>query len=239
MHVIPVLSDNYCYVCHFDESALVVDPAAAAPVIQLLEEHALKLELMLITHGHADHTGGCRELERKYGVSAAAVSDGMRIAFAGSEVLVMHTPGHTADHSCFFLNPAVGAPLLFGGDVLFGGGCGRVNGGAYEAMWSSLLRLRALPPETRVCFGHEYTLDNLEFALSVEPENQLVRTRLEHETARLAESGVTAPSILREELLTNPFLRTDDPVLQAAVGMNGAAPLEVFTFLRRRKNTWG
>lgn len=239
LFVIPELSDNYCYVCHYGESALVVDPAEADPVMQLLEGKALKPEMMLVTHGHADHTGGCRELERKYGVTVAAVSDGMRITFGGGELLVIHTPGHTTDHYCYFLSPAAGEPMLFAGDTLFGGGCGRVNGGQYAQMWDSLLKLRALPPETQVCFGHEYTLDNLAFAQNLEPDNPHVRARLVRERVRLGGTGMTAPSTMRDELLTNPFLRADDPVLQVAADMNGADPLEVFTFLRRCKNDWG
>ena len=239
LHIIPVLVDNYCYVYHNGDVALAVDPSEAAPVLHFLEKNALRLERMLVTHGHSDHTGGCREIERKCGVSVTDMRDGEYVAFANSKILAIHSPGHTADHYCFFLQPPTGAPILFSGDTLFGGGCGRVSGGQYTQMWNSLLKLRGLPPETLVCFGHEYTIDNLEFALSIEPSNRHVCTRLKHDKARMVECGMTAPSKLSNEQLTNPFLRADDPVLQACLDLSGRAPLQVFSYLRERKNHWG
>jgi len=235
------------YLLHHGERATVVDPTEAAPVLDALEKGRVALERILLTHHHSDHNGGCLELVRRTNCLVAGPDDsrlrgvderlrGGECIYAGDVALhVLLVPGHTRSHLAFH---APGERAVWTGDCLFLGGCGRVFEGSMAEMLSSLEQLRSLPDETLVYPGHEYTLDNLEFALELEPENAAVRQRLAGVKALLARGEPSAPAPLALEKRTNPFLRADSPELKRALGLPGASTLEVFTALRQRKDEW-
>ena len=206
-----------------------------------------RLDLILNTHWHPDHTGGNEALAARYGALVVGPADeGDRIPGRGRAVAhgdeveigdlrarVLATPGHTRGHIVFHLP---GPALAFVGDTVFSLGCGRLFEGSADEMWTSLKRLRDLPGETTLFCAHEYTQANAGFALSVEPDNQGLRARAD-EVAALRDRGQpSVPMRLSDEVRLNPFLRADDPVLAAAVGMVGAAPPAVFAEIRGRKD---
>ena len=234
MHVspIPLLSDNYAWLLRARSGALgVVDPADPTPVIAAVEaaiaQGGKALELILLTHHHGDHTAGTDAVRARFGarvVGAAAdrhrlpaldeaVSEGDPVRVGDEVAEVMETPGHTIGHISFFF-PAIGGDeaVLLCGDTLFSLGCGRLLEGDAAAMFGSLAKLRALPDSTLVACGHEYTLANARYAMSVDPQNGTLGRRAE-QVARSRESGTpTVPSLLGEEKLANPFLRARDAV---------------------------
>lgn len=219
LHLIPVLQDNYCYALERGGRVVLVDPGEYAPVAAWLDAHDLRPACILITHHHGDHTGGVEALRARYaphviGPAAErarlptldqAVEDGDIITILdGISVRVIATPGHTSGHICYDLPDE---QILFSGDTLFSLGCGRLFEGGAQDLWDSLEKLRALPDETRVCGGHEYTLSNARFALHVDPDNAALRERAEQVEALRAENRPTLPAILRDERAANPFLR--------------------------------
>jgi hydroxyacylglutathione hydrolase len=245
MHTVTVLgtlADNYTYVVESGGDAVVIDPGEASPVLRVLEGSGSRLAAVLCTHSHFDHTGGNEELARRTGCDVLMpdkTTGGHEpaVAVGPFRFTVLRTPGHSADSVCLYLPPSDNEPGdVFTGDTLFVGGCGRLLTRSPEMMWSSLQSLAALPPETRVFCGHDYTLENYEFALTIEPQNPMVMARLE-EMRRRAESCMhTVPSTIAEELRTNPFLRAGREEMKTAVGMEGAADVEVFAELRRKKD---
>jgi len=237
--------DNFIYLLLDGQRAAVVDPGAAAPVLEAIKAHEAALDFILLTHHHGDHTGGCSALKRATGCRVAGpsegsvpieslVNEGTPLAFSGRPITVMAVPGHTAHDVAYFV-PGVNA--VFTGDTLFAGGCGRLFGADAATMWASLCRLRALPDETCVYGGHDYTLDNLQFAADLEPHNAAVAARLRQHLAR-GSVGPSAPSTIAEERLTNPFFRCDTPELMATVKLPHASPAAVFAEVRRRKDRW-
>ncbi|TFH33952.1 MAG: MBL fold metallo-hydrolase, partial [Dehalococcoidia bacterium] len=201
------------------------------------------------THGHFDHTAGNEELVRATGCQlylpqelsekeAAATDVGFPLpAPVPFETILVPTPGHSADSVCYYLPPADGSPgVVFTGDTLFVGGCGRLFTHSPSMMWHSLQRLAALPPETLVYCGHDYSLENYEFALDVEPDNEAVRQRLEEMRGIADVSGNSVPSTMGIERATNPYFRVADPGLRRAMGMPDASDVEVFAALRKRKD---
>ncbi len=241
LYQLRVLEDNYTYIISWDQDALVVDPGEGEPVEKLLEDEKLTLKNILITHYHADHTGGVELLKKKTECHVIGPEDeripGLDQPVAGGEELlfgpfsieVFSTPGHTKPHLIYYFRDL---HLLFTGDLLFTGGCGRLFEGTPEEMWNSLEKVLALPDDTAIYCGHEYTVANLEFAVSVEPDNAALQKRLEE-----AKSGkVLVPSTLAEEKATNPFLRVQEESLQKAVGMVGQAPAAVFAHIRALKD---
>jgi hydroxyacylglutathione hydrolase len=237
LHPIPAFQDNYIWALHNGRSALVVDPGDAAPVRTWLQQQGLALAGMVITHHHADHTGGVRELMAEHPSALAwgpageampegviGVSEGDAVACLGLRWQVIEVPGHTAGHIAFWSAEATGGPLLFCGDTLFSGGCGRLFEGTAGQMLASLDRLAALPDHTRVCCAHEYTLSNLRFARAVEPDNpELWRHSAWCEQARSA-GQPTLPSTLALERAINPFLRSREPSVRHALLSRGEAP---------------
>ena len=246
---IPVLSDNYIYLLHDSSSqqTAVVDPAVADPVLMQLDEMGWSLNYILNTHHHSDHVGGNQLLQERTGCTIiGATSDRQRIPGIGiavgegdiiqlgeEQAEVIEVPGHTSGHIAFWF---AGADALFCGDTLFALGCGRLFEGSPETMWRSLSRLKTLPGTTRVYCAHEYTQKNGRFALSIEPDNQALIQRMKQVDRDRSQQQSTVPSILADELASNPFLRSDQPELQSAIGMAGSAPVEVFAELRRRKD---
>ena len=254
LHPIPAFQDNYLWLLHDGRQAVVVDPGDAAPVLAFLERHGLRLQAILLTHHHKDHTGGVAELRTAsgaavYGPAAEALpaavepvqrlGAGQRIELLGLDFELIEVPGHTAGHGAYFVAQAPGGPLLFCGDALFSGGCGRLFEGTPAQMLASLDRLAALPDETRVCCAHEYTLSNLRFAQAVEPGNAAIGRHLA-DCQALRERGLpTLPSQLALERRINPFLRSREPALLAALAQHDpAAQDEVarFAALREWKN---
>ena len=250
---LPAFTDNYIWMFHDGRQALVVDPGDAAPVHQALDAHGLALAAILVTHHHNDHVGGLAGLRTRlegpvFGPAHefipgphVAVSGGDTVEALGASFEVLDVPGHTAGHIAYMHRPANGAPLLFCGDTLFSGGCGRLFEGTPAQMHQSLARLAQLPDDTRVCCAHEYTLSNLKFARAVEPSN----TDLLAYTSRcedLRSRGLpTLPGSIGQERLINPFLRCDQPVVVEAAHRHGAASgdaVEVLATLRQWKNVF-
>ncbi|MDB5778499.1 MAG: Hydroxyacylglutathione hydrolase [Polaromonas sp.] len=253
MYLIPVsaFSDNYLWLLHDGRRALVVDPGDAEPVMRVLEASRLRLESILVTHHHADHTGGVDALRKATGATVHGpateripapfqpLREGDRVTALGLDFQVLDVPGHTAGHIAFYTPDMDGQPLLFCGDTLFSGGCGRLFEGTPAQMLASLDKLAALPGATRVCCAHEYTLANLRFALAVEPDNAALAAHAQH-CRQLREQGLpTLPSSISQEVLINPFLRTRQAGIRAAVHQFEASARDdttVFAALRQWKN---
>lgn len=250
---LPAFQDNYLWLLHDGQRALVVDPGDAAPVQAFLAEQGLQLEAILVTHHHQDHTGGVATLREATGAKVwgpareripeplARLGEADRLEVLGLRFEVLDVPGHTAGHIAYYCADVDGAPLLFCGDTLFSGGCGRLFEGTAAQMAGSLAKLAALPGATRVCCTHEYTLSNLKFATAVEPGNtELIHYRQQCEEKR-SRGEPTLPSTIALENGVNPFLRTRQPaVAQAAHGHDPSAdpadPIAVFAALRQWKN---
>jgi len=249
---LPAFADNYIWMLHDGVRAIVVDPGDAAPVQAALDEADLELAAILVTHRHPDHVGGVDELRPRlrgpvYGPAldpvpqpCQALHDGARIEILGLPFQVLHVPGHTLGHIAYAQADGAPAPLLFCGDTLFSAGCGRLFEGTPAQMLASLDRLAALPGETLVCCGHEYTLANAAFAMTVDPDNPALRQRARDVQAMRQAGRPSLPSTLAQETATNPFLRVDAPAVQAAVahriGRLPADRVETFAELRRWKN---
>ncbi|MFV0477728.1 MAG: hydroxyacylglutathione hydrolase [Parahaliea sp.] len=231
---LPAFNDNYIWLLHDGTHAVVVDPGDAAPVQAALAAQVLQLIGIVITHHHPDHTGGLAQLLAQWSVPvfgpdneaiagiSQALRDGDSIELLGHRCDAIAVPGHTLDHMAFFI-PSVDEqpPLLFSGDTLFAGGCGRVFEGTHEQMYQALMRLAALPPQTRIFCAHEYTQANLAFARAVEPDNTELAMREQEIIARRGRQEVTLPSMLSLELQTNPFLRCNSAALQKALQQQG------------------
>jgi hydroxyacylglutathione hydrolase len=244
------LSDNYGVLLHSAATGetAAIDAGDGAALLAVLKEKGWKLTDLFITHHHADHTGGLAEVKAATACRVTGprqhsrivgldrlVEDGDTLQFAGCEVQVIHTPGHTTDMLNYYL-PTEG--IVFTGDTLFALGCGRLFEGNAEMMWQSLGKLMALPRETVVYCSHEYTLANAEFAVTVDPDNQALRQRMATIQSLRAEGKPTVPSTLAEELATNPFLRANDPAIRQHLKMADADDAEVFAEIRARKDNF-
>jgi len=246
---IPCLSDNYAYLAHDPATGdtMAVDVPEAAPILAALADTGWGLSHVLLTHHHADHTQGLVELlatapAKVIGAAAdahrlppldIAVSEGDTITIGGETGHVIDVSGHTVGHiAVHFPDSAV----VFTADSLMALGCGRVFEGTMPQMYQSLCKLAALPPQTTVCSGHEYTQANAKFALSVDPDNPALISRAKAIDAARAAGQPTVPSTLAEELATNPFLRATDPGVQANLSMTGQDPARVFAEIRARKD---
>ncbi|MCX7087665.1 MAG: hydroxyacylglutathione hydrolase [Methylococcales bacterium] len=246
---LPVLENNYIYIIHEPESGdtAVIDPAVASPVLEILQQKKWSLTYLLNTHHHWDHVGANTELKQTTGCRVAAsivdqsripavdklLQDGEQLLLGGLSIEIIATPGHTLGHIVYYISAA---QALFCGDTLFAMGCGRLFEGSAEQLWHSLQKLKALPKNTRVYCAHEYTQNNGQFALSVEPDNVYLQHRMERINQLRRNHLTTIPSSIEEELASNPFLREDSPNLQQHINMQGESALAIFTELRRLKD---
>ena len=251
IHQIPVLSDNYVYLAHdvATGKTAVVDPAIHEEVFEALAMKGWTLTHILNTHHHADHTGGNMAIKERTGCIIVGpradrdripgidvdVGDGDTYALGESVAKVFDVPGHTRGHIAFWFGDS---DALFCGDTMFALGCGRLFEGTPQQMWTSLSKLRALPPSTQVYCAHEYTKSNAAFAITVEPGNGALVARKAMIDDMRTRGERTVPSTLAEELATNPFLRPDSPDLQKSLGMVGAPLVDVFAETRRRKDNF-
>ncbi len=246
---LPVLNDNYIYLIHDNQSmeTAVVDPALADPVLAVLEEKQWQLTAILNTHHHSDHVGGNETLKQKTGCTIYGPKKdqhripGIDIKLSEQDIVkigahpahILETPGHTNGHLVyhFYQDDA-----LFCGDTLFVIGCGRLFEGTPEQMFNSLNKLKQLPGATKIYCAHEYTLNNAEFALTVEPDNAALQQTLTEVQQRRSKQQPTVPSTIHQELLTNPFLRSESEAIKARLNLHDARPVEVFAEIRSRKD---
>lgn len=255
IEAIPAFRDNYIWALSTAQGCLLVDPGDAEPCLDWLRQRQQTLMAILVTHHHADHTGGIATLRSAwpdidvYGPATSPfpgitrpMQDGDTPCIAGIGFQVLATPGHTLDHIAWFAADIGGEPALFCGDTLFAGGCGRLFEGSPEHMLHSLDRLSALPDDTRIFCAHEYTLGNLTFAQTVEPDNTALRDRLCRVRQQRQQGHMTLPSRLQEERQTNPFLRSHEPDLwQQAARRLGRSPdnrVEVLAAIRQWKDVF-
>ena len=244
---IPCLKDNYAYLLHDAATGhtTLVDVPEAAPILNALTTRNWHLDQILLTHHHSDHIQGVPEVvaatqaivlgakadQHRLPPLTRAVSEDDTIAIGPETAQVIDVSGHTNGHIAFLL-----PRMAFTADSLMAGGCGRLFEGTPVTMWASLRKLAALPPETLICSGHEYTTANLAFALTIEPDNAALAARIERVAIARAEGRATVPSRLSGEHATNPFLRASLPHVKALVGLPDATDAEVFAEIRRRKD---
>jgi len=246
---IPCLSDNYAFLIRDAASGetAVIDAPEAAPILAALRQRGWSLTQILLTHHHADHVQGVAELRAATGAKVAgnaadahrlppldhALHEGQTVQVGGEAGTVIDVSGHTLGHVAFHF-PA--SALVFTADSLMACGCGRLFEGTGPLMWTSLSKLARLPPETLVCSGHEYTASNARFALSLEPGNPALISRVAAIADARDRGHATVPSRLSEELATNPFLRASLPQMKARLGLSDASDAAVFTEIRARKD---
>ncbi len=246
---VPCLADNYAFLLkdRAGGACALVDVPEAGPVLAELAARGWGLTEIWITHHHADHIQGVAEVVAATGARVTgnaadaarlppldrAVTPGESFDFAGEAVQVIDVPGHTVGHVAYHV-PAAG--VAFTGDSLMAAGCGRMFEGTAPVFWESLQRLAALPDETLIASGHEYTASNLRFALSLEPDDPVIKSRAEAVAQMRAAGRPTVPSRLSEERQTNPFLRASRPAMKAAMGMDRAGDAQVFAAIRAAKD---
>jgi len=223
IQIIPCLQDNYSYLIIDEESniACVVDPSEADPIIEYLENTQIKLKFILNTHHHYDHVGGNQKLKEKYGASVIGyegdkrripgidimVNDQETWIYKNFEAKIIHIPGHTLGHICFYFHKD---KFVFTGDTLFSLGCGKIFEGTYTQMFNSLMKLKELPQNTKVFCGHEYTLQNSKFCIVHDENNKNLKTKINDIKIKLEAGLSTIPSTIKDELECNIFLRSNN-----------------------------
>ena len=250
VHQFPCLTDNFGVLVHDPATGATaaIDGPEAAPVLKALDERGWTLTDILVTHRHGDHVQGIPEVKQRFPKARvlapageadrvplvdATVREGDVARVGSLQARVIETPGHTIGHIVYFFEAE---KLLFAGDTLFSIGCGKVNEAPMAVMWDSLLKIAALPEDTAIYCGHEYTLANAKFALTIEPGNARLIDHMKTVEALRAKGAASLPSTLGLELAINPFLRAERPEVQALLGMAGAAAADVFAEIRERKN---
>ena len=235
--IIPCLQDNYSYLIIDEDKniACVIDPSEADPIIQYLENNNIKLKVILNTHHHYDHVGGNKKLKEKYGASIIGyVGDKERIpeidicvkdqetwVYENFEAKIIHIPGHTLGHICFYFQKE---ESVFTGDTLFSLGCGKIFEGTYSQMFNSLMKIKDLPKSTKVFCGHEYTKQNSKFCIKHDKDNQNLKNKINENDKKLKKGLPTVPSTIKDELECNIFLKSDN--------------LEIFSKLRDLKDNF-
>ena len=248
---IPCLSDNYAYLCHDAETkqTLLIDAPEARPILAALDERDWDLNEIFLTHHHDDHIGGVAEILRNHDAKVTgaaadrdrlpnldrAVKEGDTVSLGVESGTVWDVSGHTVGHIALYFEAS---KLVFTADSLMACGCGRLFEGTAAQMWESLCKFAQCPDETLVCSGHEYTLSNVKFAASVEPNNTSVQRRISDTAAARASNQPTVPSTMGLERATNPFLRPNSPEIRTILGMQAQSDAEVFAEIRRRKDNF-
>jgi hydroxyacylglutathione hydrolase len=248
-HLFVCLKDNYGVLLHDPSTGATaaIDAPEAAPIEAALAERGWRLTDILVTHHHADHTGGIAELKKKHLCRVVAprkeatkiqhidvtVREGDVVQVGSMVGRILETPGHTAGHISYWFKQD---KLAFVGDTLFSVGCGRILEGTPEMMWQSLVKIRNLPADTQLYCGHEYTAANVHFALTVEPKNSALRARAEEVVRLIEKKRPTIPTTIQQEKSYNPFLRADLHSVAGAINMEGANPESVFATIRARKD---
>lgn len=253
---IPAFEDNYLWLIEDETETWIVDPGDGQAVQKVLNEKSRCLDGILITHHHHDHVGGLELLIQKaqkqlpvfgptlfkHPLVNHPVSEGDKIQVCGMDIVVMDVPGHTRNHVAYYREPKDRPPILFCGDTLFAGGCGRIFDGTAQDLYWSLQRFKSLPPETIFYCAHEYTEDNLRYAKAADPFNDDLDDRITEIKKLRTQALATVPSTIEEELKTNCFLRTSEPSVVKFVRSNGAENAtteeEVFVALRDIKTNF-
>ncbi|WP_196260661.1 hydroxyacylglutathione hydrolase [Pelagibacterium limicola] len=251
IELFPALETNYGVLIRDTATGTVaaIDAPETGPILAALDRRGWDLDIVLITHHHPDHTDAILPLKKKFGATVYGprgekdkiegldhlVSGGDSVRIGETAFAVIDVPGHTLGHIAYHSRPE---KLLFAADALFSLGVGRMFEGNPEMMWEGLLRLRALDPETRLYCGHEYTLSNAAFALSVDPDNAALKARAQEAQNQIDNGEPTIPSLLASEIAANPFLRADDPAIAKAMKLEGAPAAEVFGALRKAKDNF-
>ena len=237
IQVIPCLQDNYAYIIidEANKTACVIDPSESEPVINFLEKNNIKLKFILNTHHHYDHVGGNQELKEKYTAKVIGykgdkdripgidflINDQENWKQGNFEAKIIHIPGHTLGHICFYFYKE---NSVFTGDTLFSLGCGRIFEGTYSQMYNSLKKLKMLPENTKIFCGHEYTKQNSEFCIMHDKDNQNLKNKINENDKKLKKGLPTVPSTIKDELECNIFLKSDN--------------LEIFSKLRDLKDNF-
>ncbi len=253
MHIfqLSLLSDNYSYIFIEKKKKLVgcIDPAISDDVINFLENRGLGLDFILNTHHHLDHIGGNIELKKKYKCEilgnlndqnripgfTVGLKDGEEFTFGELKLQVIHTPGHTLGHICFYCKEE---NILFSGDSLFSLGCGRIFEGTYKQMLESMQKLRSLPEETKIFCGHEYTLGNLNFALKLNPNDKELKELASEINDKRKKNLSTIPSTIKKEKKFNPFFKFDDKDYFSLIGLEYGSYENNFKRLRIMKDNF-
>ena len=243
--------DNYIWLITTNEGSLVVDPGESNKIIELIDSNKINLRGVLITHHHYDHTNGLLDLIKKKDLEVYGPNNNIqeinnrvieldKFTIIGIEFEVIEIPGHTLDHIAFY-SFNNGEPILFCGDTLFAGGCGRVFEGTYKQMFDSLKKISSYPQETKVYCGHEYTLSNLKFALEVDTSNRELENEFNNVKSLIASNTPSLPTTLQKELKINPFLRCNQNTIKNKVIKKFDMvddELEIFTALRKWKDNF-
>jgi len=248
---IPCLSDNYAYLCHDAETkqTLLIDLPEARPILAALDRRDWDLNEIFLTHHHDDHIAGVAEILRNHDAKVTgaaadrdrlpnldrAVKEGDTVSLGAESGTVWDVSGHTVGHIALYFEAS---KLVFTADSLMACGCGRLFEGTAEQMWASLCKYAQCPDETLVCSGHEYTLSNVKFAASVDPDNANLQRRISYTASARASNQPTVPSTMGLERATNPFLRPNSPEIRTILGMQTQTDAEVFAEIRRRKDNF-
>ena len=251
MQVIPIpcLNDNYAYILHDEKEKVVgvVDPSEALPIIEFLTKKNLKLKYILNTHHHFDHIGGNIELKKRYEAKVVGfegdkhripgidivLKDNEKWIFGSSKIKILHIPGHTLGHICFFFE---NEKIAFTGDTLFSLGCGRIFEGDHKQMLSSLNKIKNFPEDTKIYCGHEYTQKNAEFCIKYDGDNLSLRKQFEKIKNLRSKNLPTIPAILKDELNANIFLRCNQSDLKNKLNMKNCEDWELFKKVRDFKD---
>jgi len=248
---IPCLTDNYAYIINDNNSKIVgvVDPSEASPIISFLNKKKLKLSYILNTHHHFDHIGGNAELKKLYNARVVgfvgdkhripgidiALKDNEKWIFGNSQVEILHIPGHTLGHICFFFEKE---KIAFTGDTLFSLGCGRIFEGTHEQMFQSLKKIKNLPKDTQIYCGHEYTEKNSRFCIKFDNKNKKLKEKINDINHKRLKNLPTIPSTLEDEINCNIFFRYDDHEVKSSLKMINSKSIEIFTKLRDLKDNF-
>ena len=248
---IPCLNDNYAYIVNdnITKTVGVVDPSEAKPIINYLKKEKLKLNYILNTHHHFDHIDGNIELQKLYNSKVIGfdgdkhripginitLNDGEKFKFGKSIIKIIHIPGHTSGHICFFFEKE---KIAFTGDTLFSLGCGRIFEGDHEQMLSSLNKIKKLPTKTKIYCGHEYTLKNAEFCMKYDKKNLDLTNQFKKVKELRSKNLPTVPSVLEQELKSNIFLRCDQNDLKIKLNMQNSDDYKVFKKVRDLKDAF-